>query len=173
MEIFLIMISNSVFLTLFDSVSIWPISPSFLVITLTSISISVFLMYPLSLFFITPQKSRDRLYILITKGAELAVLKEWTKLSCRMRCQTACGMIAFIVIMAVSFYLSFGFTSVWSEDRNTWIFLLVFCVLIVHTICEASIEAIIAVWFALRNKGKCCLRFGHCLNKLMFLLVLR
>ena len=166
MEIFLIMISNTICLTFFGTVSIWPISSKFLKIALISISGSVFLMYPLSSFFITPQKNRDRLYTLITKGAELAVLKEWNKLTCRMRCQTICGMIVFIVIMVVAFYCSFGFTSVWSDERNTWVFLLVFCVLIVHTICEATIEAIVAVWFALKNKGKCCLRFGYCLNKM-------
>jgi hypothetical protein len=166
MEIFLIMISNTICLTFFGTVSIWPISSKFLKIALISISGSVFLMYPLSSFFITPQKNRDRLYTLITKGAELAVLKEWNKLTCRMRCKTICGMIVFIVIMVAAFYGSFGFTSVWSDERYTWVFLLVFCVLIVHTICEATIEAIVAVWFALKNKGKCCLRFGYCLNKM-------
>ena len=165
MEIFILILTNTILLTLDESLIIWPFSPGLLLVAVISISITVMLMYPLSLLFVVPYSNRDKLYILVTKGEELTVLREWKRLSCKMNCRTFVGMMIFIILMIITFYFSFGFTAVWSVQRNTWICLTLFCVLMIYTLCEIMMELIVAMFYALRKKGKCCLCCGYCLNK--------
>ena len=165
-ELTLIMLFNTIQLTLEENIIVTNNIFGTVRVILISVYASALLMYPLSLFFVTPNESKDKLFKLTAQGKDLQILKEYNELNRRVRCISIIGMILHMCIWLISFYISFGFVTVWAQQRMTWCACTVIGFVFMHTVCELLMEMLIMFIYACRKKGRCILCFGYYLNEL-------
>ena len=165
-ELTFIMLFNTIQLTLEENIIVTNNIFGTVRVIFISVYASALLMYPLSLFFVTPNESKDKLFKLTAQGKDLQILKEYNELNRRVRCISIIGMILHICIWLLSFYISFGFVTVWVQQRMTWCACTVIGFVFMHTVCELLMEMLIMFIYACRKKGRCILCFGYYLNEL-------
>ena len=165
-EITLIMLFNTIQLTMDEDIIVNDNTIGTVRVIIVSIYASALVMYPLSLFFVTPNESKDKLFKLTAQGKDLQILKEYKELNRRVKCVSVVGMILHVCIWIISFYMSFGFVTVWTKQRMTWCACTIIGFVLMHTICEILMEMMIMFTYACRKKGRCFLCFGYHLNEL-------
>ena len=104
-----------------------------------------FFMYIFAFFFFSfPLKSHRKLFNLVIHDHQLEILKEWDKIERRMQKFEIIGMILSAAIWIFAFYISFGFTVVWSYQREAFLISFAFTFLFNFVIGELLMEIFIA-----------------------------
>ena len=81
-----------------------------------------FFMYIFAFFFFSfPSKAHRKLFNLVIHDHQLKILKEWDKIEKRMKKFEIFGMIFSVAIWIFAFYISFGFTVVWTYQREAFL----------------------------------------------------
>ena len=165
-ECCLMMLFNTIFLTLDEKVILSSNLGGVIGVAILSLVLSIIAMYFFPFFFRVSTKQQKRLYDVVISGGQLIVLKEYEQLTCTNSFFIIIGIIFSLIIWGGTFYFSFGFTSVWRVQLNAWLVCNGISFFVVYIICEILIEGLIAILYIFRKKGKWPLACGYWLNQM-------
>ena len=164
-EIALILLSNSVFLTLNEKVT-YKSGLRIFVFSIISTCAADFVLYLIAFFFVFPSYKMRRLLYIVTEKGELKILKEWKEMSVVQGFKALAGFFICFIIWVISFYVTFGFTVVWKYQNSAFYICLVLSFLFDFLIFEAIIEGINAFFFHKRRESTWMRFVGEFLNRL-------
>ena len=164
-EIALILLSNSVFLTLNEKVTHKSIQ-RILIFSIISTCAADFVLYLLAFFFVFPYKKIRRLLYLVKGDGHLIVLKEWEQMSYIQGYKALVGYIICFIIWIISFYVTFGFTVVWKYQNPAFYICLILSFLLDFLILELIMEGLNAIFFMERREVKWMRFVGEFMNRL-------
>ena len=164
-EIALILLSNSVFLTLNGKVTHKSIL-RILVFSIISTCAADFVLYLVAFFFVFPSKKLRRFLHLVKGGGHLIILKEWEKASYIQGYKALIGYIICFILWVLSFYTTFGFTVVWKYQNIAFYICLALSFILDFVLFELIFEGIIAIFFNYRRENKFMRIAGEFLNRL-------
>ena len=164
-QLHIIMVLLSVWLTIKENITLIDSTVTVIIMGITTAIASNIVMYLLVFFFVTSRYQRKRLFMFVTKGEQLIVLKAFQKIQKSNCCWGFFGMLLCICIWLGSIYISFGFVAVWKYQNSA--FITAFCVGVLFelVICELVIEIIIGIFFSARKKSICLRNFGEWCNR--------
>ena len=118
------------------------------------------------IFFSFPNKSQRKLHNLVINNFQLDIIKEWDKTESRMRVFEIIGMILSALIWIFAFYISFGFTLVWTIQRQAFLINFAMCFVFDFIGGEILIELLIAVLYLDRKHNSFFRYIADRLNRL-------
>ena len=158
-EMCLIIIFSSIFLTNDETVRTGAEIVKIVVYSLIIMVLTDFFMYIFSfLFFSFPNRVQRKLYNLVINNDQLKILKEWGETENRMRKLEFIGICLCILIWIFTFYISFGFTVVWTIQREAFLICFAMCFAFDFIGGELLIELLIAILY-LERKHNSFLRY--------------
>ena len=164
-EIALILLSNSVFLTLNEKVTYSSVE-RIIVFSIISTCAADLVLYLLAFFFVFPPVKIRKLVYLVKGNGDLIILKEWEKMSYIQGYKALIGYIICFIIWVISFYVTFGFTVVWKYQNSAFYICLALSFIFDFLLFEAIIEGICAFFFYKRREIKWMRICGEFLNRL-------
>jgi hypothetical protein len=158
-EMCLIIIFSSIFLTNDETVRTGAEIVKIVIYSLIIMVLTDFFMYIFSfLFFSFPNRVQRKLYNLVINNDQLKILKEWGETENRMRKLEFIGICLCILIWLFTFYISFGFTVVWTIQREAFLICFAMCFAFDFIGGELLIELLIAILY-LERKHNSFLRY--------------
>jgi len=158
-EMCLIIIFSSIFLTNDETVRTGAEIVKIVIYSLIIMVLTDFFMYIFSfLFFSFPNRVQRKLYNLVINNDQLKILKEWGETENRMRKLELIGICLCILIWIFTFYISFGFTVVWTIQREAFLICFAMCFTFDFIGGELLIELLIAILY-LERKHNSFLRY--------------
>ena len=118
------------------------------------------------IFFSFPSKSQRKLHNLVIQNHQLVIIKEWDKTESRMRVFEIIGMILSALIWIFAFYISFGFTLVWTIQKEAFLINFAMCFVFDFIGGEIMIELLIAVLYLDRKHNSFFRFIADRLNRL-------
>ena len=164
-EIALILLSNSVFLTLNEKVTYSSVE-RIIVFSIISTCAADLVLYLLAFFFVFPPVKIRKLVYLVKGNGDLIILKEWEKMSYIQGYKALIGYIICFIMWVISFYVTFGFTVVWKYQNSAFYICLALSFIFDFLLFEAIIEGICAFFFSKRREIKWMRIAGELLNRL-------
>ena len=130
-----------------------------------SIFVGIMLTYPLSfIYYVKMQTFRD-LYTLLLNDNGLKIMNEWKKMT-EFKIKDIIGISLQMVYFVISFYICFGFCTIYINQQYTWLITCVTAILFDLILLEVLMEVLIAILYKYKNKSKYLLYFTFGLNKL-------
>ena len=164
-EIALILLSNSVFLTLNEKVTHKSIQ-RIIIFSIISTCAADFVLYLLAFFFIFPPIKFRRLLHLVKNEGDLIILKTWNEMSIVQGFKALVGFIICFILWVLSFYVTFGFTVVWKYQNTAFYVCLILSFILDFLILEIIMEGLNAIFYENRREIKWMRIVGEFLNRL-------